>query len=337
MPPHRLRSTRAFLLSSIPSPFLREVRLLPTISGLAKIVNHLTKLPEKREQFAYGRICMVLIIAIFCGGELTVKIHIVQPGETLESVAERYGITVEKLLEANDLSESDSLEAGMKVRIPTGRVPVAQQKTVAEPAGEPPKRMPEPPKHRPEPPKKEPRPPKKEHRPPKKEHMSHRPPKKGYRYPNPSPSPWMSPDRSPWRESPPRWMSPEYWETPRRYPYPLDERYPEPDYPRPEVPRSPEHHPGCPDQRKPMYPPMPHPVYPWNPCCYPCLPYPMLPMPYPMMPGPYMYPPMMFPYREMECDSMSYKSMDSSWEGSARTREVDDDSSSIDMWDSQGN
>ena len=76
------------------------------------------------------------------------KIHIVQPGETIESVAERYGISVEKLLEANDLSESDSLEAGMKVRIPTGRVPVAQQTPAAEPAGERPK-------HRPEPPKKE--------------------------------------------------------------------------------------------------------------------------------------------------------------------------------------
>ncbi|MFS8513725.1 MAG: LysM peptidoglycan-binding domain-containing protein, partial [Planifilum fulgidum] len=108
------------------------------------------------------------------------KIHIVQPGETIESVAERYGISVEKLLEANDLSESDSLEAGMKVRIPTGRVPVAQQTPAAEPAGERPK-------HRPEPPKKE------------------------NPYPNPSPSPWVSPDRSPWRESPPYWMSP--WET----------------------------------------------------------------------------------------------------------------------------
>ena len=65
------------------------------------------------------------------------KIHIVQPGETLESVAERYGVSVEKLLQANELNESDTLEAGMKVRIPSGRVPVTQQ--TAEPAGERPK------------------------------------------------------------------------------------------------------------------------------------------------------------------------------------------------------
>ena len=275
------------------------------------------------------------------------KIHIVQPGETLESVAERYGISVEKLMQANDLEEADSLEAGMKVRIPTGRVPVTQQ--AAEPAGEPPKRMPEPPKHRPEPPKHRPEPPKhrpeppkKEHRPPKEEHRppkkEHRPPKKEYRYPNPSPSPWVSPDRSPWRESPPRWMSPEYWETPRRYPYPLDERYPEPAYPRPEAPRYPEHHhPGYPDPRWPMIPPMPHPVYPWNPCCYPCAPFPMMPMPYPMMPGPYMHPPMKFPCRGMENESVWYDSMDSSWEGSVRTHDAEEGSSAIDMWESQGN
>ncbi|MBO2533289.1 MAG: LysM peptidoglycan-binding domain-containing protein [Thermoactinomycetaceae bacterium] len=289
------------------------------------IVNHPRELLIKvREQFAHGRICMILIIA-FCGGELTVKIHIVQPGETIESVAERYGISVEKLLEANDLSESDSLEAGMKVRIPTGRVPVAQQTPAAEPAGERPK-------HRPEPPKKETRPPKKEHRPPKKEY---RPPKKENPYPNPSPSPWVSPDRSPWRESPPYWMSP--WETPRRYPYPSDERYPEPGYPRPETPRHPAHHPGYPHPHRPMMPPMPHPVYPWTPCCYPCLPFPMMPMPYPMMPGPYMYPPPKFPCRGMESDSVWYDSLDSSWEGSVRTHEAEEGSSATDIWDSREN
>lgn len=49
-------------------PFLLEVRLLPTIAGMKKIVNHPTEVPEKREQFTHGRICMVLIIAFFVEG-----------------------------------------------------------------------------------------------------------------------------------------------------------------------------------------------------------------------------------------------------------------------------
>jgi len=258
-----------------------------------------------------------------------VKIHIVQPGETIESVAERYGISVEKLLQANGLNESDTLEEGMKVRIPTGRVPVAQQKPVAEPAAEPPKQMSELPKPKPQRPKKEHKPPKKEHKPPKMEH------------PCPSSSTWSSPDGSP---RSPRWESPEYWETPRRYPYPMsEERYPNPGYPCPEVPRCPEHHrPGRPEHCRPMIPPMPQaPVYPWHPCYYPCPPYPMMPMPYMMVPAPYMYPPayppMMFAGGEMGSESLWCDSADSSWEDSVGTREVDDGSSSTDMWDSQEN
>lgn len=267
------------------------------------------------------------MIIAYLWRELTVKIHIVQPGETLEGVAERYGISVEKLIQANELKPSDSLEAGMKVRIPTGRVPVAQQRVAAEAAAEPPKREPMPPKKEHRPPKKEHRPPKKEHRPPKKEH---RPPKKEYLYP--SSSSWSYPDRSPGRHG---WESPEYWDSPRRYPCPMGE---EPGYPRPEFPRRPKHHPGYPDRHRPMMPPMaPAPVYPWNPCCYP-MPYPMMPMPYPMMPGPYMYPPCPpMRYGEMESDSVWYDAMGSSWGGSVRTQgvDVDDGSSSIDLWDSR--
>lgn len=214
----------------------------------------------------------------------------------------------------------------MKVRIPTGRVPVAQQKPVAEPTAEPPKQKPEQPK--PKPPKKEHKPPKKEHKPPKKER------------PCPSSSTWSYPDRSP---RSPRWESPGCWETPRRYPDPMpDERYPKPGYPCPEVPRHPEHHRPVHPPHRPMIPPMPQaPVFPWHPCCYPCPPYPMMPMPYMMMPGPHMYapayPPMMFPWGEMESESLWCDSTGSSWESSLRTREADEGSSSTDLWDSQEN
>jgi morphogenetic protein associated with SpoVID len=61
-----------------------------------------------------------------------VKLHIVQPGDTIWSVARRYDIPIERLLQANDdLGDSDRLEPGTKVRIPTGKVPVSLHKTDA--------------------------------------------------------------------------------------------------------------------------------------------------------------------------------------------------------------
>lgn len=57
------------------------------------------------------------------------KIHIVRPGDTMWDLAQKYNIPIERLLEANpQIQESDQLDSGAKVRIPTGRIPVTAQK-----------------------------------------------------------------------------------------------------------------------------------------------------------------------------------------------------------------
>jgi len=42
----------------------------------------------------------------------------VQPGETLDSIAKQYGVTVEAIVEANDLADPDVIEVGQGLTIP---------------------------------------------------------------------------------------------------------------------------------------------------------------------------------------------------------------------------
>ncbi|MBA4600823.1 LysM peptidoglycan-binding domain-containing protein [Thermoactinomyces mirandus] len=57
------------------------------------------------------------------------KIHIVRSGETLSDIAQKYNITLERLQELNpDLSKSEMLNAGEKVRVPTGKIALAVEK-----------------------------------------------------------------------------------------------------------------------------------------------------------------------------------------------------------------
>ena len=44
--------------------------------------------------------------------------HVVQPGETLASIAKQYGVTVEAIVEANDLADPDVIEVGQGLTIP---------------------------------------------------------------------------------------------------------------------------------------------------------------------------------------------------------------------------
>lgn len=53
------------------------------------------------------------------------RIHIVRPGDTLWKLAKRYNVPLQRLIDANPLiRDPDNLVVGMKVRIPTGGVPV---------------------------------------------------------------------------------------------------------------------------------------------------------------------------------------------------------------------
>lgn len=51
-------------------------------------------------------------------GEKEAKTHTVQEGETATSIAEKHGIAVSTLLEANELSSAEDIKVGMKLKIP---------------------------------------------------------------------------------------------------------------------------------------------------------------------------------------------------------------------------
>ena len=47
-----------------------------------------------------------------------VKTHVIQPGETLREIAERYGVSVEDLIEINDIEDADRLLVGEELELP---------------------------------------------------------------------------------------------------------------------------------------------------------------------------------------------------------------------------
>jgi LysM repeat protein len=47
-----------------------------------------------------------------------VVIHVVQAGDTLLAIATQYGVTVEEIVELNDLENPDALQIGQELRIP---------------------------------------------------------------------------------------------------------------------------------------------------------------------------------------------------------------------------
>ena len=44
--------------------------------------------------------------------------HVVKKGETLSKIAKRYGVTLDDIIDANDLSDIDQIYVGQKLRIP---------------------------------------------------------------------------------------------------------------------------------------------------------------------------------------------------------------------------
>lgn len=62
------------------------------------------------------------------------RIHIVRPGDTLWKLANQYNVPLQRLIDANpQIKDPDQLEVGMKVRIPTGGVPVQPPVTPKKP------------------------------------------------------------------------------------------------------------------------------------------------------------------------------------------------------------
>ena len=65
------------------------------------------------------------------------KIHIAREGETLWDIAQKYNIPLERLQEWNsDLADTEKLQKGEKIRIPTGKIPLAvSRQDIRETAG----------------------------------------------------------------------------------------------------------------------------------------------------------------------------------------------------------
>src|SRR5690554_4368347 len=62
------------------------------------------------------------------GGICQVRIHIVQKGDTLWKLAQKYGVDFEALKAANShLSNPDLIMPGMKIKIPSGKVQATKE------------------------------------------------------------------------------------------------------------------------------------------------------------------------------------------------------------------
>jgi len=62
-------------------------------------------------------VCVFLFLAGFAGAEETV--HIIQKGETIYSIARSYGVSPQDVLDLNKISDSRTVQAGQKIRIPS--------------------------------------------------------------------------------------------------------------------------------------------------------------------------------------------------------------------------
>ena len=68
------------------------------------------------------------------GGEIRVKIHIVQKGDTLWKIAKKYGVNFEELKKMNSqLSNPDMIMPGMKIKVPTAGVNIKKEAPMGAP------------------------------------------------------------------------------------------------------------------------------------------------------------------------------------------------------------
>ena len=68
------------------------------------------------------------------GGEIRVKIHIVQKGDTLWKIAKKYGVNFEELKKLNSqLSNPDMIMPGMKIKVPTAGANIKKEAPMGVP------------------------------------------------------------------------------------------------------------------------------------------------------------------------------------------------------------
>ncbi len=65
------------------------------------------------------------------------KTHVVKSGETLTSIAKRYGVTVNALMKANGIVDASKLKIGQKLKLPASRAPAGGPSTSSDPRQSP--------------------------------------------------------------------------------------------------------------------------------------------------------------------------------------------------------
>ena len=109
-----------------PTPKTHRVRLGDTLSEIAVFygvtmdeILGLNNIPDPNNLLA-GQV-LILPPDAEVDPELTLPAtYLVQPGETLSAIAVKLGVTIEQLLEANEIADPDSIFPGQKLNVPGG-------------------------------------------------------------------------------------------------------------------------------------------------------------------------------------------------------------------------
>ena len=73
-----------------------------------------------RKSVIVGVIAVLVLLSMAQPAHAQGQVHVVQPGETLSSIAARYGTTAQAIARANGLSNPNYIYAGQRLTIPTG-------------------------------------------------------------------------------------------------------------------------------------------------------------------------------------------------------------------------
>jgi LysM repeat protein len=65
-------------------------------------------------------------------------VYVVQQGDTLTRIADRFGVTVQSIVERNGLPSPDAIEAGQRLDIPEAKIVIDDSATTAPPTTEEP-------------------------------------------------------------------------------------------------------------------------------------------------------------------------------------------------------
>ncbi|NOZ71583.1 MAG: LysM peptidoglycan-binding domain-containing protein [Chloroflexi bacterium] len=110
-----------------PPSFIYTVQAGDTLSRIAQrfgtdsdVIIQLNALSNPNE-LRVGQQLRIPGVAPANAASVSGKVHIVQPGDTLFSIAQQYGISMDALAAQNQITDPDNLMVGQVLQIPTGR------------------------------------------------------------------------------------------------------------------------------------------------------------------------------------------------------------------------